>query len=196
MRRGRKLLLFVILTAIGICIAMMFWYQEIQYKLATPVPENYKIVPVGTTLEVSFLEKDGKPKLLHFYNPSCPCSKFNAEHVKELHRQYGKDVSFYIVVEKGYDKARNEFDLQIIEDPHGILADRCGVYATPQAVVLDGENNLYYRGNYNKERYCTAKNTNFAELAINKLLQGEQSIKFSSLATRSYGCQLNSDKKN
>lgn len=196
MRRGRKLLLVVVLTAIGAIIGMVFWYQELQYKLATPLPDNYQEVPVGSQLQVSFLAKDGKPKLLHFYNPSCPCSRFNAEHVKELYYQYGKEVTFYIVVEKGYQKARDEFDMPIIEDPNGILADRCGVYATPQAVVLDGANNLYYRGNYNKERYCTAKNTNFAELAINRLLKGEQKSEFSQLATRSYGCQLTSDKKN
>jgi hypothetical protein len=97
-----------------------------------------------------------------------------------LQTKYGNETSLYnITIGKIYET----------------LADRYGVYSTSQAIVLNHENKIYYRGNYNKERLSTVKNSNFVEIAINNLLAGDQKVKFSELATCSYGGQLLSNKK-
>ena len=70
------------------------------------------------------------------------------------------------------------------------IAAACGVYSTPQAVLLDTDHKLYYRGNYNKSRYCTDKKSNYAQMAIDSLLMKQHNPIFSQTALKSYGCSL------
>jgi hypothetical protein len=49
---------------------------------------------------------------------------------------------------------------------------------------------LYYRGNYNKSRYCTDKKTEYARMALDALLNNNANIGFDQLAIKAYGCQL------
>ncbi len=59
-----------------------------------------------------------------------------------------------------------------------------------QAALIDPDGRLYFRGNYNKSRYCTLKNSNFARMAIDSLLAGAPAPGLGELATKSYGCEL------
>ncbi|HUS01588.1 MAG TPA: hypothetical protein VMY77_07670, partial [Chitinophagaceae bacterium] len=80
-------------------ISWLFWYNEWQYSLPTPVPVNYHNVKTGKFINVSNKIKEiNKPLLLHFFNPACPCSKFNIEHFKWLVKHYNKSISFAVVV--------------------------------------------------------------------------------------------------
>src|SRR5688500_517192 len=93
----------VIITWLGIVvlgIALLFWRNEWVFNLPTPVPQNYVAVKSRSTIDLSPMVKlDGeKPKFLHFFNPHCPCSRFNMPHFKELVKAYGHAVDFAIVV--------------------------------------------------------------------------------------------------
>jgi hypothetical protein len=94
--------------------------------------------------------------------------------------------------DKNYTKEdirdRFELNIPILFDPS--VATACGVYSTPQAVLIGIDHKLYYRGNYNKSRYCLDKNSNYAQMAIDSLLNKCTNPVFSELATKSYGCQL------
>ncbi|MEP6930797.1 MAG: AhpC/TSA family protein, partial [Flavobacterium sp.] len=57
-------------------------------------------------------------------------------------------------------------------------------------VIIDPSQNLYYRGNYNKTRYCTNADSNYAQMAIDSLLKQTLSPSFDALALRAYGCSL------
>ncbi|WP_431212739.1 hypothetical protein ACQ86N_44925 [Puia sp. P3] len=70
------------------------------------------------------------------------------------------------------------------------IARECGVYSTPQAAIIDAGHKLYYRGNYNKSRYCTNKKSDFARLALEDLLSNHPDLSFSPYAVKAYGCQL------
>lgn len=180
-------------------ILMIFWEQELKYNMPTPVPTNYREIKTGTTVNLTDVGVNANgPFFLHFYNPDCPCSRFNARHVKSLIRQYGDSVTLYIVV-PGSDairKAKTEFgtDQNYITDHDGRIAAACGVYSTPQAVIIDGDNTLYYRGNYNAARYCTSRATNFAELSLIALLSNQEAPPLPLVATTSYGCELETEK--
>ena len=174
-------------------IGAIFWYQELQYSLPTPVPANYQAIPVGQAISAVTSLPDG-PLFLHFYNPDCPCSRFNANHLKSLIRTYQDSVQVFIVVPSAKAKkmAIGEFgkDQQYIVDDGLKIASSYGVYATPQAVLVDREGKLFYRGNYNKSRYCTAKASNYAELALVALLNNQRPPVFDFYATQAYGCEL------
>jgi hypothetical protein len=180
-------------------IIFIFWSEEVKYMLPTPIPENYEAVAVNQAIAIEkFIPKtSGKPIFLHFFNPDCPCSKFNLDHVRSLIKKYGSEIDFYAVLQvedKNYDISQfaEKYDLQakVIIDYQNEFAEKCGVYSTPQAVVLSKDSKLYFRGNYNKSRYCTDKASNFAQMAVDSLLLNKNAPIFGELASKSYGCEL------
>ncbi|MEO8770606.1 MAG: redoxin domain-containing protein [Ferruginibacter sp.] len=193
----RKSLVTCWLVAIFASIFFLFWRNEWKYSLPTPIPSNYKIVETGTLMPVSrWINKEhSKPVFFHFFNPDCPCSRFNIAHFKTLMNNYSGKIDFYVVVvskDKNYAEKdiREKYNLSIPVLFDLSIATYCGVYSTPQAVLIDKENKLYYRGNYNKSRYCTEKNSDYAKLAIDSLIQQQQNPTFPLTATKSYGCSL------
>jgi len=192
----RKFLVTIWLVLLFSVIGVLFWYNEWVYHLPTPIPENYKPVDQGKLIKLSGISEadHSKPLFLHFFNPDCPCSRFNIANFKSLVKRYGQQVNFVIVVmnNKLYTaKAiQDKFDLDLPVLFDSSIAASCGVYSTPQAVLLDADHKLYYRGNYNSSRYCTDEKTSYAKIAIAGLLHDHQKIIFNQLALRAYGCQL------
>lgn len=182
----------VILTA----VACLFWYNDYKYSLPTPVPAGYIKVKPGQHINLStaVMPKNGKPLLLHFFNPDCPCSRFNIKHFKSLASTYSDRVNFVVVLMNNEKytakqvKAKYELSIPVINDL--MLAKACGVYSTPQAAVIDRKGNLYYRGNYNTTRYCTNTKTEFARIALDALLSNQPPIHFNRFAVTAYGCSL------
>lgn len=191
----KKTILAGWLIALAGCVVALFWYNDWQYRLPTPVPAGYQAVATGTRTDLQTVVKknDGKPMFLHFFNPSCPCSRFNFRHFKWLASTYGQQVNFAIVLMSSSKYTEKEVqerfgtDLPVYFDT--TLAKSCGVYSTPQAVIIDQDNKLYYRGNYNSSRYCTDKKTEYARIALDSLLNN-QNTHFDQQALTAYGCQL------
>ncbi|GHN00162.1 hypothetical protein WSM22_16510 [Cytophagales bacterium WSM2-2] len=192
----RGLIVGLGLAGCAIGIAALFWHQELKYQLPTPVPSGYVPMPVGLTVTLPKDFTAGSAYFLHFYNPDCPCSRFNARHLKSLIRAYADSVKIVIVVPTNDDvvKARKELgeELSVWVDSNEAIAKSCGVYSTPQAAIIDKNGKLFYRGNYNASRYCTSRATNFAELSLIALLNHQPPPGFGLLATQSYGCELGS----
>ncbi len=193
----KQIFVFVWLSLLFTGIGGLFWYNEWKFSLPTPVPVCYHAIDPGTHIDLSHsLANTGdRPVFIHFFNPACPCSRFNIPHFKSLVKRYGDTISFAVVVlskDKKYtvNDIREKFDLDIPILFDSSIATACGVYSTPQAVLLDARHNLYYRGNYNKSRYCTDKNSNYAQMAIDTLLNNIAHPVFSAYALKAYGCEL------
>lgn len=187
-----KLRLFLVvglLLLIGVSIGAIFWRQELKYALPTPIPTAY--VPVMVQTRVLLPTSISEPLFLHFFNPDCPCSRFNRTYFNQLLFQYSQQIDFRVVIPPyaSIEETRKFFDREvtIVVDSTG-WARSCGVYATPQAVIIDRNHQLYYRGNYNRSRYCTDPGTNYAEQALKAFLRQEPPPAFDPLATRAYGC--------
>jgi len=199
----RKLILvLMVIPMAGILIGWVFWKQELQYALPTPVPANFVDVKAGTKVDLAkvITSSGGKPTLLHFFNFDCACSRFNMRDFESMAKQFGNDVNFYVVIqsedEEDRDRFNKKYDLDIptILDKDGSISDKCGIYATPQGVLLDKEFTIYFKGNYNLARYCTKKETKFAELAIGHLLKNEPlPLALQYALKEPFGCSLPSD---
>lgn len=183
-------------------IAVLFWYNEWRYSLPTPVPGQYHTVTTKEHIDLTgkFKPVENRPVFLHFFNPDCPCSKFNIPHFKFLATEYADKISFAVIVmtkDKSYTekKIREKYGLTVPVLFDTSLASLCGVYSTPQAVLLDNNHSLYFRGNYNRSRYCTDKKSNYAQMAIDSLLADNQQPVFNRYALTAYGCSLPSCKK-
>jgi hypothetical protein len=177
-------------------IAFIFWNQEMQYALPTPIPVGYK--PIFTGQFVNLPEKnvfsDNQPILLHFFNPDCPCSRFNIKEFMTMAEAYQDKISVYTIIPEDSDieRARRLTDnkFPVLVDTQGKFSSVCGVYATPQAVLLNKDHQIFYKGNYNISRYCTDKKTAFAAIALQRMLSGQTPPVFGKEATTAYGCPL------
>jgi len=198
----KKWLSISFLIAVFSCIGFLFWYNEWKYSLPTPVPKTYVAVNLGENIDITnrFASPKAKPVFLHFFNPDCACSRFNIPHFKSLVSSYGDAVTFAVVVittDTTYTEQsiRAKFDISTPVLFDTSLATSCGVYSTPQAVLLGAEHKLYYRGNYNRNRYCTDQKTNYAQMAIDSLLANRIPPAFNKYALTAYGCSLEMCKK-
>lgn len=192
----RKLLASLFLVSVVSVLGYLFWRTEVQYILPTPKPLNYQevyvdeFVGLADTSEASLT----KPIFYHFFTTNCPCSRFNLKHFNSLKRNYSDVVDFYVVIpeEDDIEKARPYFEgkTKIIKDTNQEYALETGVYSTPQAVIIGKDHRLYFRGNYNKARYCTDPLSNFAQMAVDSLVHHSAPPDFGPLASIAYGCGI------
>ncbi len=199
---NKRIILFsvFVLSAAGF-IGWIFWEHEIKYASPTPLPDNFRNVSIGSQIDLSGMHiPSGKSTVLHFFNPDCPCSKFNMKDFESLSKKYRAHLNFYIVLQSDDADAAADFknryalDLPVITDLDGSISDLCGIYSTPQAVVLDESSVIYFKGNYNKSRFCTRKETRYVEIALDSLVQHKPLPLFvQNELTLPYGCTLPSD---
>ncbi len=195
-KKVKWLITIICLLLIFSGMASIFWYEDWKYSLPTPLPSQYHAVRTGEYIDLNgkIPISPDKPVFIHFFNPDCPCSRFNVPYFKSLEKRYGTRISFAIVVlnNKEYTAAeiQNKFDLDVPVSFDSTIAAACGVYSTPQAVLLDSNRHLYYRGNYNKNRYCTDNRSNYAQMAIDSLFNNNDRPAFNRYALTANGCQL------
>jgi hypothetical protein len=95
----KKILLSLWLSLLVVAVSFLLWKNEYKYSLPTPIPKNYHDVAMGTKIDLSqCCVEDNKPAFIHFFNPDCPCSRFNVPHVSSLIKKYGDKINFKIVV--------------------------------------------------------------------------------------------------
>jgi hypothetical protein len=183
------------LTAMG----QVYWQQELQYALPTPRPVDLQQIPRGAVqplpaiLTCRVALAADRPVLLHFYNPDCPCSRFNRDHVQALQLRYGDRVQFVEVVEAdSADAPASGTGAPAVSDRDGAIARACGVYSTPQALLLDADRRVAFRGNFNVNRFCDAQATQFVRQAIDALLHAT-AAPLDPRAQEAYGCPLPSE---
>jgi len=191
----RKILVGLWISLLFCAISFLFWQNEIKFTLPTPIPQNFHQIAIGNKVDLKCCITDNRPVFIHFFNPDCPCSRFNIPHVSGLIKKYGDRINFKIVVlnkKKNFtiEEIQKKFDAKIPVYFDKEIAENCGVFSTPQAVIVDPSHNLYYRGNYNKTRYCTNADSNYAQMAIESLLKQTKTPSFDALALRAYGCSL------
>lgn len=193
----RKVFASFLIAAVALTIGMLFWQMELKYTQPTPVPENYQEVYVNTKVYIGDTANTGltKPVFYHFFSTECACSRFNLDHFNLLKKNFSNEVDFYVVIPADEDisEARPYFEgeTRIIQDQNKEFALATGVYATPQAVIINTQNQLYFRGNYNRARYCTDPFSNYAQMALDSLIALKPAPEFGPMSYISYGCGIN-----
>lgn len=192
----RTITLIICLGLIVSQIVYLLWREEYRYSQPTPVPTSYTSVPINSCVPIPNIETSVPRSgyLLHFFNPECPCSRFNLKHFKRLYTQFHKEIAFAVVVPEDADilKAHRllEIPVNVLQEKGDSIARSYGVYSTPQAVIIHSEGSLYFRGNYNTARFCSQPSTNFAQLSLEHLLQNDPAPIWGPLATNAYGCRF------
>jgi hypothetical protein len=201
---------------------LAFWYEDVRFSLPTPKPPGLVQPPMGATMPVerwllaAGVDAGARPVLVNFFNPECPCSRFNVDHLHRLQAMFGDRVLFVAAIQASDVEtssvptalAKLELQMPYFIDHGGVAAKEAGVYSTPQAVVVDAGHRLFYRGNYNTSRYCNDPKTEFVRLALDDLLATEsetpnsaltssptsESVRRVSAEMPAYGCELPANK--
>jgi hypothetical protein len=171
----------VVLWSAGTAYA--FWYFELADLRPFAVddsgsPVAFDAAPLRS--EVQRMARSGAPAtLVHFWDPACPCSRFNVPHVRELVAAYrDQGVRFVAVVSPGAAADKKElaaraaalfgaeFEIAVAD---GSLAN---IPASPAAMVVDGHGRLAYLGPYGLGAACGAGSERFVERAMELALAG------------------------
>ena len=201
----RIILFSIILLSVLTFIGWIFWEQEIKYTLPTTIPVNFVDVEIGEKVDLNDHLKllEDQPVLLHFFNFDCACSRFNMKEFERLSIRNKNKIQFMVIIQSNDEDDLQRFEekyeltnVPLILDKDGAISDLCGIYATPQAVILDAESQIYFKGNYNKARFCTKKQTKYVDIALTHLLKNEPLPLYIEYAlTEPYGCSLPSDEE-
>jgi hypothetical protein len=148
------------------------------YRYALPAaPESKVVAAPSLGKEESSkgpvdLAPSGQVTLLDFTSSDCGCSAYIRDHVESLISTYGpKGVRFIRIVES---KESVTSGVPTVADPHGAIARRFGVGATPAAVIIDAHRQIRYIGSYNRARFCSDHETAFAQLALEAVVHGQE----------------------
>ncbi|QIH11557.1 MULTISPECIES: DUF6436 domain-containing protein [unclassified Pseudomonas] len=125
----------------------------------------------------------GAIRLVHFWDPACPCNVGNQQHLAELIETYGpRGVEFYTVQKPGsHDRLPGNLDR--LKPLHNLPGAE-QIPASPAVAIWDRNGQLAYFGPYSEGLTCNSSNS-FIE-PILQALQEERGV--SATHTLAVGC--------
>ena len=165
--------------------AVFFQSGELGQRLENLVEASYRT------------ENKAAISVIHFWDPDCPCSRFNEVHVKKIISSYiAKNVQFTIVVKGGTAEARHEhmrLAQQVFQDSavKEIRSDwpvQNGPPSSPAVAVINRQGQLVYFGPYSLGARCAPDKGKFVETVLDKLDSEKNSASKKQLNTLAVGC--------
>ena len=169
-KRRISLLSWSLLAIWLLATGVVFWWLQLQYQQpfaddlhpyltraqAPDTPDALRgLLANGAT--------EGRAKVISFYDPSCPCTRFNTPHRERIEARFaGGKVDFVSI--QADDKAALAQHLQ----------QWLPVQKAPAALVLDAEGRLVYYGPFSVGSGCLTGSGTFVERAIQRVLEGGQ----------------------
>jgi len=105
------------------------------------------------------LAGQGRIRLVHFWDPACPCNVGNQQHLAELIERFGGDhgVDFYSVQKAGTHGQLPE-TLSAMK-PLSYLPGAARISASPAVAIWDRSGKLAYFGPYSEGLTCNSSNS-------------------------------------
>ncbi|PWB31698.1 thiol-disulfide isomerase [Pseudomonas sp. SDI] len=168
MPTGRNLLSAL---ALLLCAAGLWWaYDSFQSRYLRPF-DNQTALFSGADLRLpASIAGPGPIRLVHFWDPACPCNVGNQQHLAELIAHYApQGVAFY-VVQKAGSHGQLPASLAALK-PLPSLPGAEHLPASPAVAIWDRNGELAYFGPYSEGATCNASNS-FIEPVLLALSQG------------------------
>lgn len=171
MPRSSRLLWIVLLT-IACAVALFMAYRWFEARYLRPFDERAAVFSGAELRLPDELAGPGPIRLVHFWDPACPCNVGNQQHLAELIASYApKGVAFYAVQRPG-SKGSLPADLsglQMLEALPGSDA----IPASPAVAIWDRQGQLAYFGPYSEGLTCNSSNS-FIEPILEALADGRR----------------------
>ncbi|WAB98367.1 MULTISPECIES: DUF6436 domain-containing protein [Pseudomonas] len=150
--------------------AVILWqaYTTFQARYLRPFGNQVTLFN-GSQLQLpAELAGPGPIRVVHFWDPACPCNVSNQQHLGDLVSQFAsQDVAFHVLQKPGSHGLlpANLNSLQPIANVPGSEH----LPASPAVAIWDHQGNLAYFGPYSEGAVCNASNS-FIEPIIKALL--------------------------
>ena len=140
--------------------------------------------------------KSGLISVVHFWNPDCPCNRFNEAHVKKIITDYAdKNVEFTIVVSGDTAEIRNQkkelarkiFNYDTVKNIRSDWPMDQGPPSSPAVGIINSNGKLVYFGPYSLGARCAPDKGKFVERVLDRL-NSKNSLQKNQLNTLAVGC--------
>ena len=169
--RHRQLILSCLIALLA--SALLFSaYQWFQQRYLRPFSDKPVLFSGGGLSLPAALAGPGKIRLVHFWDPACPCNVGNQQHLAELLARYSaQGVEFYVVQKPG-SHGQLPANLAPLRPLSG-LAGAQDLPASPAVAIWDRDGHLAYFGPYSEGAVCSSANS-FIEPVLEALLGGRR----------------------
>ncbi|MNG82225.1 hypothetical protein D3C81_496240 [compost metagenome] len=182
LRNLKRLLALVaaVLCAIGLWLA----YDNFQSRYLRPF-DNQTTLFDGSQLRLpAELAGPGPIRVVHFWDPTCPCNVGNQQHLGELMSRFaGQDITFHVLQKPG-SHGQLPANLTALK-PLASLPGSEHLPASPAVAIWDHQGRLAYFGPYSEGAVCNASNS-FIEPILQALSQHRAVTAGSTLAIGCY----------
>jgi len=165
----RKTLLISLLLATvpgGLWLTLR-WFEG---RWLRPFTETTQVFS-GDTLQLpKAIAGRGNIRLVHFWDPACPCNALNQQHLAELIERFSPSgVAFYVQQKPG-SQGQLPAPLTALK-PLDKLSGSEAIPASPALAIWDDSGQLAYFGPYSQGLVCNSANS-FVEPILQALLDG------------------------
>lgn len=169
--RHRPLILSLLaaLLSAAALLGAYYWFQQHYLRPFSDQPTLFS----GANLKLpAALAGPGSIRLVHFWDPACPCNVGNQQHLGELLARYsGRGVKFFAVRKPG-GHGRLPESLSGLR-PLPSLDGMQSLPASPAVAIWDRDGRLAYFGPYSEGAVCSSANS-FIEPVLDALLAGRK----------------------
>lgn len=168
-RPSRKTLLASLIALLWIAAMLAaFWWFEARY--VRPFDQQTALFAGAELRLPAELAGPGPIRLVHFWDPACPCNVGNQQHLGELIEHFGPlGVSFHAVQKPG-SKGQLPATLSAMQ-ALAPLPGSAGIPASPAVAIWDKQGQLAYFGPYSEGLTCNSSNS-FIEPILETLAAG------------------------
>ncbi len=173
------------LLAALLCAAALWWaYDSFQSRYLRTFDDSTTLFEGSTLRLPAGLAGPGAIRVVHFWDPACPCNVGNQQHLAELVEHFApQGVTFHVLRKPGSD-GQLPANLDALQS----LAELPGseqLPASPAVAIWDREGRLAYFGPYSAGAVCNSSNS-FIEPVLRALLQGRHVDASNALASGCY----------
>lgn len=168
-----------------LCAATLWWaYDAFQSRYLRPF-DNQATFFDGSQLRLPpELAGSGPIRVVHFWDPACPCNVGNQQHLGELVAHFAPlGVSFHVVQKPG-SHGQLPANLDALK-PLPSLPGSEHLPATPAVAIWGRDGKLAYFGPYSEGAVCNSSNS-FIEPILKALDEGRQVQASNTLAVGCY----------
>ncbi|MFV3336784.1 DUF6436 domain-containing protein [Pseudomonas sp. NY15349] len=174
-------------TAITLLVGVtILWqaYTTFQARYLRPF-DNQATLFDGSQLRLpTELAGPGPIRVVHFWDPACPCNVGNQQHLGDLVSQFASQGVIFHVLQKPGSHGQLPANLTALKPLAGLPGSE-HLPASPAVAIWDRQGHLAYFGPYSEGAVCNASNS-FIEPVLKALLDGRQVNASNTLAVGCY----------
>jgi hypothetical protein len=145
---------FIVFWAVA--LAGAYWWYQLQY--IRPFSQLVTVFSGDSLRLPADLAGPGPIRIVHFWDPACPCNVGNQQHLAELVAHYAPlGVRFY-AVQKPASQGQLPASLAGLETLRE-LPGSAALPASPAVAIWDKQGQLAYFGPYSEGANCTSSNS-------------------------------------